>query len=567
MQLGHYNMNLVGDFPSMSSLINQSFGNGGWSSGLSGLESNPISMVANDVGFSSSSDGFNMVSSGSSGKVQSKRIANSSGNHQPQVQQFEPLMLSHGQKQFHSIRGSLGAMGPVKLEPQVFNEQIGPQRRLQSLQSLGSVKLEPLQNQIGRGTGPVKVENQLSVQSNLRQQQLLHMSRQSTQAPAAQMNYLQQQQQQPLRAFRHQQPQMQQFNSKICQLDLLQDHCMNLEQLLLGSLRIPKYSAKRGEIASKVIYIESLAQFPCRTRPFSGLHSSDQQPPEKKQHTRPTSNDDLHSVQASVMHPSTSNGVASANNSPGTSSTSSSAITVARLFQNSVNSRIENQMTSPGSPYTGTFVQIPSAVSSTTLTLAQLNPSSPFSCLTPSSSNNPQSSHNMLAASTAINHVSSAHSPVQTPMEQSSQSNEVDPNEFQSSVEKIIQEMMISSQFSGAGGMVSVDYEGNDIKDINRVTRSTQNVFTSGPCLEGNVMGNKKSGTMDGGFGSLNGQNHLSASTSRFTAAMGNVSSILSGRLAMPVMDHDAGMNHQQQALAYQLRLGAVNRFLDNQFD
>jgi len=311
-----------------------------------------------------------------------------------------------------------------------------------------------------------------------------------------------------------------------------------------------------------------LAQFPRRTRPFSGLHSSDQQPPEKKQHTKPTSNDDLHSVQVSVMHPSTSNGVASANNSLGTSSTSSSAITVARIFhQNSVNSRIENQMTSPGSPYTGTFVQIPSAVSSTTLTLAQLNPSSPFSCLTPSSSNNPQSSHNMLAASTAINHVSSAHSPVQTPMEQSSQSNEVDPNEFQRSVEKIIQEMMISSQFSGASGMVSVDYEGNDIKDINRVTRSTQNVFTSGPCLEGNVMGNKKSGTMDGGFGSLNGQNHISASTSRFTAAMGNVSSTLSGRFAMPVMDHDAGMNHQQQALAYQLRLGAVNRFLDNQFD
>jgi hypothetical protein len=31
-------------------------------------------MVANDVGFSSSSDGFNMVSSGSSGKVQSKQI-------------------------------------------------------------------------------------------------------------------------------------------------------------------------------------------------------------------------------------------------------------------------------------------------------------------------------------------------------------------------------------------------------------------------------------------------------------------------------------------------------------
>ncbi|KAJ6353839.1 hypothetical protein OIU76_002795 [Salix suchowensis] len=85
----------------------------------------------------------------------------------------------------------------------------------------------------------------------------------------------------------------------------------------------------------------------------------------------------------------------------------------------------------------------------------------------------------MLAASTAINHVSSAHSPVQTPMQQSSRSNEVDPNEFQSSVEKIIQEMVNSAQFSGAGGMISVDYEGDDIKDMNRVTRSTQNVFTS----------------------------------------------------------------------------------------
>jgi len=300
------------------------------------------------------------------------------------------------------------------------------------------------------------------------------------------------------------------------------------------------------------------------------VHDSDQQPPEKKQCqiTGHTSNDDHHTVRARIMHPSTSSGVASANNSLGTSSTTSSAITVGGLFhQNSMNSRIENQMTSPGSPYTGTSVQIPSAGSSTTWPPAQPNPSSPFSCLTPSSSGNPsQSSHNTLAASTAINHVCSANSPVQTPMQQSSQSNEVDPNEFPSSVEKIMQEI-ISSRFSGTGGMVSVDYEGNNM-DINRVTESRKNVLTNVPYLEGNVMRNK-SINVGGGFGNLNGKNHLSASTSGITAEMGNVSGALSGKFAMPVMDHDTGMNHQQQELAYQLHnsIGAVYRYLDPQFD
>ncbi|KAI5582701.1 hypothetical protein BDE02_07G102100 [Populus trichocarpa] len=812
MQPGQYNMNLVGNSPSASSLINQGFGKGVSSSGLSGLESTIISMVANDVGFSSLFDGSNMMSSASSGKVQSKQISNPSVNHQPQVQQFEPHMIKHGQNQFQSIRGGLGAMGPVKLEPHVINDQIAPHRRLQSLQSLGSVKVEPQQNRIGTGIGPVKVENQLSVQSVLQQQQqqqqFFQMSRQSPQAAVAQMNYLQQQQilqlqqqQQLLRAFPHQQPQIQQFqqqnlpvrsvarppyepgtgarrltqyiyqqrhrpqenniefwrkfvaeffasnarkrlcvslygNSRQTNGVFPQDlwHCEicnckpgrgfettvevlprlfkikydsgTLEELLYvdmpreyqnasgqivldyakaiqesvfehlrvvrnGQLRIifspdlkicswefcacrheeliprrliipqvsqlgvvaQKYQASAQNASSSssspdlenncnmflasacqlakaleiplvndlgftkryvrclqisevvncmkdlIDYttqdagkgpIESLAQFPRKTRPFSGVHDSDQQPPEKKQCqiTGHTSNDDHHTVRASIMHPSTSSGVASANNSLGTNSTTSSAITVGGLLhQNSMNSRIENQMTSPGSPYTGTSVQIPSAGSSTTWPPAQPNPSSPFSCLTPSSSGNPsQSSHNTLAASTAINHVCSANSPVQTPMQQSSQSNEVDPNEFQSSVEKIMQEM-ISSRFSGTGGMVSVDYEGNNM-DINRVTESRKNVLTNFPYVEGNVMRNK-SINVGGGFGNLNGKNHLSASTSGITAEMGNVSGTLSGRFAMPVMDHDTGMNHQQQELAYQLHnsIGAVYRYLDPQFD
>ena len=314
-----------------------------------------------------------------------------------------------------------------------------------------------------------------------------------------------------------------------------------------------------------------MAQFPHKTRPFSGVHDSDQQPPEKKQCqiTGHASNDDHHTVRASIMHPSTSSGGASANNSIGTSSTTSSVITAGGLLhKNSMNSRIENQMTNPGSPYTGTSVQIPSAGSSTTFPPAQPNPSSPFSCLTPSSSGNPsQSFHNTLAASTSINHISSANSPVQTPMQQSSQSNEVDPNEFQSSVEKIMQEMMISSQFSGAGGMVRFDYEGNNM-DINRATQSRKNVLTSSSYLEDNAMRNKSINGGEG-FGNLNGKNHLSASTSGITADMGNVSGTLSSRFAMPVMDHDTVMNHQQQDLAYQLHngIGAVYRYLDPQLD
>ncbi|KAJ6733717.1 LIM DOMAIN-BINDING PROTEIN [Salix koriyanagi] len=804
---GQYNMNLVGNSSSASSLISQGFGKGVSTSGLSGLESTITSMVANDVGFSSSFDGSNMVSSASSGKVQSKQISNPSDNHQPQVQQFESHMIKHGQKQFQSIRGGFGVMGPVKLEPQVINEQIAPQRRLQSMQSLGSVKVEPQQNQIGRGIG---LENQLSVQSVLQQQQqFFQMSRQSPQAAVAQMNYLQQQQilqlqqqQQLLRAFPHQQPQIQQFQQqnlpvrsvgrspyepgtgarRLTQYIYQQRHrpqdnniefwrkfvaeyfasnarkrlCVSLygnsrqtngvfpqdlwhcgicnrkpgrgfettvevlprlfkikydsgtleellyvdmpheyqnasgqivldyakaiqesvfehlrvvrngqlriifspdlkicswefcacrhEELIPRRLIIPQVSqlgavaqkyqasvqnasssssspdlesncnmflasacqlAKALEIPlvndigytkryvrclqiSEVVNcmkdlidyttqdtrkgpIETLAQFPHKTRPFSGVHDSDQQPPEKKQCqiTGHASNDDHHTVRASIMHPSTSSGGASANNSLGTSSTTSSVITAGGLLhKNSMNSRIENQMTNPGSPYTGTSVQIPSAGSSTTFPPAQPNPSSPFSCLTPSSSGNPsQSFHNTLAASTSINHISSANSPVQTPMQQSSQSNEVDPNEFQSSVEKIMQEMMISSQFSGAGGMVRADYEGNNM-DINRATQSRKNVLTSSPYLEDNAMRNKSINGGEG-FGNLNGKNHLSASTSGITADMGNVSGTLSGRFAMPVMDHDTGMNHQQQDLAYQLHngIGAVYRYLDPQLD
>ncbi|KDP42600.1 hypothetical protein JCGZ_24374 [Jatropha curcas] len=839
-------MTLLGNSPNVSSLLNQTFGNGGSSTSLSGssgfqlgsvdttVESNPVSFVTNDVGFSSSLATTNLMNSVSSSQIPNHSGSSSLSDQQlSQIQQFESQRFQHGQQtlqpypvsqnqpqqtQLRSIRGALGGgLGPVKLEPQVINDQIGPQPRLKSLQSPGPVKLEPQQNQIGRGIGPIKQENQhsdqalfLQQQQHQQQHQLLHMSRQSSQAAIAQMNLLQQQhilqmqqqqQQQLLRVLPQQQSQLhhqsQQQNVPVrsamrpvyepgtCARRLIQYmyrqqhrppdnniefwrkfvfeffaqnarkrwcvslygnsrqtngvfnqdlwHCEicnhkpgrgfettvevlprlfkikydsgTLEELLYvdmpheyqnsrgqivldyakaiqesvfehlrvvrdGQLRIvfssdlkicswefcarrheeliprrliipqvsqlgaaaQKYQASAQNASSsssqpdlesncnmflssarqlaKALEVplvndlgytkryvrclqisevvnsmkdlidysqetrkgpmESLAQFPRRTRSSLSLHYSVQQPVEQQQTRGHSFNNDHHTVQTNVMHPSTSSGVASADNSCGTVSTTSSVTTVAGLrCQNSMNSWIETQMNNPGSPYAGTPVQIPSAGSSTTLPPAQPNPSSPFSSPTPSSSNNlPQSSQNVVTASTASNHLGSANSPAQIPLQQSSQSNEVDPNESQSSVEKIIQEIVTSSQFSGGGSMVSVDSEGNNMKNINGFAQKNQNILPGDNCLLGNCMVDSSSSTVGVGFRSLSCGNGLSAAASGVKAVMGNNYGILPGRVGMPLRHQDAGIDHQQEFTNRLLSgLGAVNGYFDHQFD
>ncbi|CAL1412657.1 unnamed protein product [Linum trigynum] len=258
------NMNMLGGVPNMSSLLNQSFGNGGQNPGLSGpgssqhrgmdtgAESDPLS--ANGMGFSSPSSSFvpssNMVSAGPSGQGQGQQFSNPpSGSNQllpdqqqpPQqldaqsfqqsqqpMQQFSaPHSTQQQQHQFQTMRGGMSA---VKMEPQATNDQHGTQQQqqqqqqLQPLRNLGSVKLEPQQMQTMRTLAPLKLEQQHSDQSlflhqqqhqqqqqQQHQQQFLHMSRQSSQA-AAQLNLLHQQrlmqlqqQQQLLKAMPQQQ--------------------------------------------------------------------------------------------------------------------------------------------------------------------------------------------------------------------------------------------------------------------------------------------------------------------------------------------------------------------------
>lgn len=263
-QFGNMNMNMLGNVPNVSSLLNQSFGNGGPTTGLSGpgssqrggidtgAESDPLSGVANGMGFSAPSSSFvpsNMVNPGSSGQVQGQQFPTPSGNQLPdqqQSQQLDPQNFQHGQQpmqqfsaahntqqvqqqqQFQSVR-RLAGVGAVKLEPQVTSDQHGQQQQQQQLplSALAPVKLEPQQIQNIRNLPPVKLEPQHSDQSMFlhpqqqqqqQQQQYLHMSRQTTQAAAAQMNLLHQQrflqlqhqhqQQQLLKAMPQQRPQL-----------------------------------------------------------------------------------------------------------------------------------------------------------------------------------------------------------------------------------------------------------------------------------------------------------------------------------------------------------------------
>ncbi|XWS21723.1 hypothetical protein CRYUN_Cryun30bG0079300 [Craigia yunnanensis] len=322
--------------------------------------------------------------------------------------------------------------------------------------------------------------------------------------------------------------------------------------------------------------MESLAKFPRRTSTSSGFYAQAQQPEEQlqqQQHQQQTpqqqtmaqsSNSDQSSAQASGMQLAANNGVANVNNSLNAASTSTSAGTIIGLLhQNSMNSRQQNSMNNASSPYGGNSVQVPSPSSSSTIPQAQANPSS-FQSPTPSSNNPPQAPHGAVAASS---HMSSANSPVNMPMQQSALSGAADPSESQSSVQKIIHEIM-SSQLNGTGGMVGVGTLGYDAKSVNGMLPTSNNtVLNGGHGLVGNGTVNGDSGIGAGGFSSIGGGLGHSAIVNGIRAAMGN-NPVMNGRVGMTSMARDQGMNHQQD-LGNQLLsgLGAVNGFNNLQFD
>ena len=258
------NMNILGNMSNITSMLNQSFPNGVPNHGLTGQGSSQrggietgseigqLSSVGNGTSFPNSPSSFgqsNLTSAGSSGQVQGQQFSNSSTNQllpdhqhsqqldpqnfqhsQQSMQQFSSPLNTQQQQHFQSMRG-IGGMGPVKLEPQLNNDQLG-QQQLQSMRNLPPVKLEQQQIQTMRSLAPVKMEPQhcdqplfLQQQQQQQQQQFLHMSRQSSQATAAQINLLNhhrllqlqqhQQQQQLLKAMPQQRSQLpQQFQQQ-----------------------------------------------------------------------------------------------------------------------------------------------------------------------------------------------------------------------------------------------------------------------------------------------------------------------------------------------------------------
>lgn len=338
--------------------------------------------------------------------------------------------------------------------------------------------------------------------------------------------------------------------------------CLQISEVVNSMKDLIDYSRN-----TKTGPMESLAKYPRRTSTSSGFHGHSQQPEEQQQQQQTmaqNSSSEQGSVQTGAMPLAVSNGVPSVNNSLNMGSTSTSTSTIVGLLhQNSMNSRQQNSMNNASSPYGGSSVQIPSPGSSSTIPQAQPNPS-PFQSPTPSSSNNPpQTSHSAL---TTANHTSTSNSSMS--LQQPVLSGEADPTDSQSSVQKILHDMMMSNQLNGTGGMVGVGSLGNDVKNVNGILPTSNNTgLNGGNCFVGNGTVNSNSGMGGGGFGSMGGLGQ-SAMVNGIRAAMGN-NSMMNGRVGMTSMAQDRSMNHQQQDLGNQLLsgLGAVNGFNNLQFD
>ncbi|KAB5557271.1 hypothetical protein DKX38_008180 [Salix brachista] len=337
--------------------------------------------------------------------------------------------------------------------------------------------------------------------------------------------------------------------------------CLQISEVVNSMKDLIDYSRETGTGP-----MESLAKFPRRAGSSSGFHSQALQPEQQQQQpqTIPQNSNSDRSAAQLTMQITASNGMASVNNSLTAASTTTSASTIVGLLhQNSMNSRQQNSMNNASSPYGGNSVQIQSPGSSGTIPQAQPNPS-PFQSPTPSSSNNPpQTSHSAL---TAANHIGSTNSPANIPLQQPALSGEADHGDSQSSVQKIIHEIMLSNQLSGAGGMAGVGSLVNDMKNVNGILPTGNNTVLNGgngPVGNGTANGSGIGGAVYGAMGGL----VQSTVVNGIRAAMGN-NSMMNGRMGVPSMVRDQSMNHQHD-LGNQLPsgLGAVNGFSNLQFD
>lgn len=307
------------------------------------------------------------------------------------------------------------------------------------------------------------------------------------------------------------------------------------------------------------LFAESLAKFPRKTNVSPGFHcqvqnNTEQQLPQPQQTINQNANGDQSAVQAAA-----NNGVPSANNLANPASTSAPASSIVGLLhQNSINSRQQNSINSAGSPYAGNSAQIPSPGPSSTIAQAQANSS--FQSPTLSSPNNPPQS-------TTTNHMSAANSPANVSLQQPTHSAEADQNDSQSSVQKIIQEYMMSSQLNGMNTMPGVSSLGDDVKTVNGMMSANNIMSLNGRNgLVGNGTANSVPGIRNVGYGSMGGGFAQASMVNGMKTAMGN-NSISNGRIGMASLAREQSINHQDLGDQLLNGLGAVNGFNNLQFD
>ena len=279
--------------------------------------------------------------------------------------------------------------------------------------------------------------------------------------------------------------------------------------------------------------IDSLHKFPRRTPSGINPLQPQQQQPEEQQSVPQSSNQSGQNSapMAGAQASASANADVTSNNSLSCApSTSAPSPTVMGILQGSIDSSQDHLMSSANGQYnSGNNGAIPKVNSASSL---QSNPSTSFPSQVPISSNN-----NMMPALQNTNQlsspaVSSNLPPMQPP---ATRSQEPEQSDAQSSVERILQEMM-SSQMNGVG------HAGNDMKRPNGFTPGINGVN----CLVGNAVTNHSGvggmglGAM-GGFGSNPTANGLRMAVTNNAMAM-------NGRMGMHHSAHDLSqLGHQQQ--------------------
>jgi hypothetical protein len=277
---------------------------------------------------------------------------------------------------------------------------------------------------------------------------------------------------------------------------------------------------------------DSLRNFPRRTPSGVNILQPQQQQTEEQQPVPQSSNQSGQSSapMTAVQASTSANGDATSHNSLNCApSTSAASPAVAGHLQNSMNSRQDHPINNTnGSPYnSGGNAALPKVSSTSSL---QSNPSTSFPSPVPTSSNN-----NMMPAPQNTNQLSSPTTsstipPMQPP---ANRLQEPEPSDSQSSVQRILQDLMMSSQMNGVG------QSGNDVKRQNGLTPGVNGVN----CLAGNAVTNN-SGMGGMGFGAMGRLGH------GMRAAMVNNAMGVGGRIGMNHSAHDLsqlGQLHQQQ--------------------